>query len=134
MAVPWGQARIEVAALRKEILSRVGDGDLIRKIYDDLRALGRVTMSRRQFYAHVRRLREEAACALSAVPVALPRAVAPLPPSAPPSSMQPGLPFQPPSSPTSVVTADLPQLKFQQSAAFKALWDGDDTPEPEAAP
>lgn len=60
MPAEWGQAKIEILALRDEILGKLEQGILVRTIYEDLSASGRVTMSRRSFYDRVKQLRTEA--------------------------------------------------------------------------
>ncbi|MEQ9348386.1 MAG: TraK family protein [Thalassospira sp.] len=61
MPTEWGQAKIEILALRDEILAKIEQGILVRTIYEDLSASGRVTMSRRSFYDRVKQLRSSAA-------------------------------------------------------------------------
>lgn len=60
MPAEWGQAKIEILALRDEILGKLEQGILVRTIYEELSASGRITMSRRSFYDRVKRLRTEA--------------------------------------------------------------------------
>ncbi|MBO6807956.1 hypothetical protein [Thalassospira sp.] len=60
MPAEWGQAKIEILALRDEILGKLEQGILVRTIYEELSASGRITMSRRSFYDRVKRLRAEA--------------------------------------------------------------------------
>lgn len=60
MPAEWGQAKIEILALRDEILGKLEQGILVRTIYEELSASGRITMSRRSFYDRVKQLRSEA--------------------------------------------------------------------------
>ena len=57
----WGAAKVEIAALRDEIITRLRSGHTIRKIYLELAGEGRISVSQRQFYAHVTPLRDELA-------------------------------------------------------------------------
>ncbi len=59
MTTRWGQARIEVVALKTEILKRLNSGATVGQIYNELKKDGRVTISSRQFYAWVKRFRDE---------------------------------------------------------------------------
>jgi hypothetical protein len=60
VSMEWGQARVQIAALRDEIFKRLEAGQTVKRIYDDLRASGRIDASRAPFYRHVTRLRSEA--------------------------------------------------------------------------
>ena len=59
MSARWGQARIEVAALRDEVLDGLKDGAPIKRVYDDLKKDGRLTISLKVFYKWVKRFRAE---------------------------------------------------------------------------
>ena len=59
MAAEWGQAKVEMEALRDEILSRIAKGGSARKVYAELRAAGRLIVGQSQFYNHVNRMRAE---------------------------------------------------------------------------
>ena len=58
-ACSWGVGQAEVLALRDEIVARLKTGETIRKIYLALASEQRVSVSQRQFYAHVSPLRDE---------------------------------------------------------------------------
>ena len=60
MSMEWGQGKVEVYALRDEILERLERGQTIRSIYEELYAAGRIVVSQRPFYRHVTRIRSEA--------------------------------------------------------------------------
>ncbi|MGK2741664.1 TraK family protein [Tepidicaulis sp. LMO-SS28] len=60
MAAKWGQAKVEILALKDEIFERLQDGHTLKKIYDDLHGVGRLTSGRAIFYRHITRLRSEA--------------------------------------------------------------------------
>lgn len=60
MSMEWGQGKVEVYALRDEILERLERGQTIRSIYEELSAAGRIVVSQRPFYRHVTRIRSEA--------------------------------------------------------------------------
>lgn len=60
MATEWGQARVEVHALREEISELLIHGYTLKKIYDELRGCGRLSIGHTAFYVHVNRLRSEA--------------------------------------------------------------------------
>ncbi|MGK2742053.1 TraK family protein [Tepidicaulis sp. LMO-SS28] len=60
MSLEWGQAKIEVYALREEIFQRLERGQTIKRIYEELSEAGRIALSQRPFYRHVTRLRSEA--------------------------------------------------------------------------
>ena len=60
MATEWGQARVEVHALREEISELLTHGYTLKKIYDELRGCGRLSIGHTAFYVHVNRLRSEA--------------------------------------------------------------------------
>lgn len=60
MSMEWGQGKVEVYALRDEILEHLERGQTIRSIYEELYAAGRIVVSQRPFYRHVTRIRSEA--------------------------------------------------------------------------
>ena len=60
MATKWGQARVEVHALREEISELLTRGHTLKKVYDELRGHGRLSIGHTAFYVHVNRLRSEA--------------------------------------------------------------------------
>lgn len=118
MAVEWGQARIEVAALRSEILDHISCGSPVRKIYDELQGDGRITMSRRRFYFYVDRLRSEAT-----------QAAKPTQAKSPPCSLatKPPAPAQPASlsPPSSSNPCHLGGLKHDKLPEAADLWGND---------
>lgn len=57
MAAEWGQAKVEILAIKDEILSRIEEGHTLKKIYEELCSSGRITAGRAIFYRHVSRLR-----------------------------------------------------------------------------
>lgn len=57
MAANWGQAKIQILALKPEIEAALKSGKTVAAIYEDLRACHRVTMSSVTFYRWCRRLR-----------------------------------------------------------------------------
>lgn len=59
MSANWGQARIEVDALREEILNRLASGESIRSVFLDLRSTGRITINERPFYYRVKNLKQQ---------------------------------------------------------------------------
>jgi len=60
VSMGWGQAKVEANALREEIGKRLDSGQTVKRIYEELRADGRVSMTLRAFYVSVNRLRSEA--------------------------------------------------------------------------
>jgi len=60
MVTKWGQARVEVHALREEISELLTRGYTLKKVYDELLACGRLSIGHTAFYVHVNRLRSEA--------------------------------------------------------------------------
>ncbi|MEQ8664830.1 MAG: hypothetical protein RIC16_03815 [Rhodospirillales bacterium] len=58
MSATWGQARLEVEALREEILNRLARGETVRRIYHDFKKAKKVTVTERAFYERVRRLQQ----------------------------------------------------------------------------
>ena len=108
MPAAWGQAKIEILALRDEILGKIEQGVLVRTIYEELSASGRITMSRRSFYDRVKQLRSERTTPKTRVPAKTPsQSSATLPP----------IDIQPASY--------LPTLKAKEQAALDRLWGGD---------
>lgn len=57
MVVTWGQAKIQVLALKPEITAALEAGRSVGAIYDDLSTSQRISMSRITFYRWCRRLR-----------------------------------------------------------------------------
>lgn len=111
MPAAWGQAKIEILALRDEILGKLEQGILVRSIYEELSASGRITMSRRSFYDRVKQLRSKRSAPKTRVPAK--------------TLSQ--------SSATTLATSDtqpasyLPTLKAKEQAALDRLWGGDGT-------
>lgn len=132
----WGQARIEVDALRPEIVARLATGTPIKRVYDDLHEAGRITISAKVFYRWVGRLRADAAppkrnpVSPPPTPTAFPHPPAP---SGRRAAVPPSCPERPRGEPvfssSTVISADLPQLREAPSASLDDLWAGDDTPE-----
>lgn len=60
MSMEWGQARVQIAALRDEIFKRLEAGQTVKRIYEELKEAGRVSMTLRAFYVSVNRFRSEA--------------------------------------------------------------------------
>lgn len=60
MSMQWGQAKVEANALRDEIGKRLDSGQTVKRVYEELREEGRVSMTLRAFYVSVNRLRSEA--------------------------------------------------------------------------
>ncbi|MEE3046394.1 MULTISPECIES: hypothetical protein [Thalassospira] len=60
MQAAWGQARIQVLALKPEITAALEAGQSVGAIYDDLSTSQRISMSRITFYRWCRRLRTPA--------------------------------------------------------------------------
>ncbi|GAK43544.1 TraK oriT-binding protein [Tepidicaulis marinus] len=60
MSMEWGQARVQIAALRDEIVERLEAGQTVKRIYEELKEVGRVSMTLRAFYVSVNRFRSEA--------------------------------------------------------------------------
>jgi len=52
----WGQAKVEVAALRDEILERVQEGKTLNHIFQEFKSNGRINASRPSFYRCAREL------------------------------------------------------------------------------
>lgn len=59
MALEWGEARTEIVALSDEIVLAMKNGLPRRKIYRDLLAAGKITMSEPTFYTHLKRLADD---------------------------------------------------------------------------
>ncbi|KZB63112.1 hypothetical protein [Thalassospira sp. MCCC 1A02491] len=119
MPAEWGQAKIEILALRDEILGKIEQGVLVRTIYEELSASGRITMSRRSFYDRVKQLRSGRTTPKTQVP-----AKAPGQSSATPTHTV---------SPSNTQAASfLPTLKAKEQAALDRLWGGED-PEDDAS-
>ena len=55
----WGQARIEVTALKTLITQRLYEGYSIRRVWLELRSQGLVTVALCNFYRQIQRLQEE---------------------------------------------------------------------------
>ena len=60
MSMGWGQAKVEANALREEIENRLESGQTVKRIYEELKEAGRVSMTLRAFYVSVNRFRSEA--------------------------------------------------------------------------
>jgi hypothetical protein len=118
MPAEWGQAKIEILALRDEILGKIEQGILVRTIYEELSASGRITMSRRSFYDRVKQLRSGRTTTKTQVPAKAPSQSSATTPTLPPSNTQ--------------ATSLLPTLKAKEQAALDRLWGGDD-PEDDAS-
>ena len=56
--VEWGTARIEIAALREEIVAGLQAGRSLRAIYRSLREADRIVASERQFYRDMMPIRD----------------------------------------------------------------------------
>ena len=112
MPTEWGQAKIEILALRDEILAKIEQGILVRTIYEELSASGRVTMSRRSFYDRVKQLRSSAA--KSSGSSAAKRPVR--------SNSQNRQPRAANTNP--IHTNTLPTLKAEEQIEFDRAWDG----------
>jgi hypothetical protein len=56
----WGQAKREVLALNPLITQRIGEGFSVRRIWLDLQAEGKVSVSLQKFNAQVRKLHHAA--------------------------------------------------------------------------
>jgi IS30 family transposase len=56
MAADWGQAKIQILALKPEIEAALKAGKTVGAIYEDLRASHRISMSSVTFYRWCRRL------------------------------------------------------------------------------
>ncbi|RCK32819.1 hypothetical protein [Thalassospira xiamenensis] len=119
MPAEWGQAKIEILALRDEILGKLEQGILVRTIYEELSASGRITMSRRSFYDRVKRLRAEA-----------PK---PTRSTAAQSTARTSNPIQKhlPEKSKPATSNLLPSLKAEEQEELDRLWEGssDDTEE-----
>jgi hypothetical protein len=112
MPAAWGQAKIEILALRDEILGKIEQGVLVRTIYEELSASGCITMSRRSFYDRVKQLRSERTTPKTRVPAKTPsQSSATNTPTLPPIDIQPA--------------SYLPTLKAKEQAALDRLWGGD---------
>mgnify|MGYP003632445500 FL=1 len=111
MPTEWGQAKIEILALRDEILAKIEQGILVRTIYEDLSASGRVTMSRRSFYDRVKQLRSSVAKTSGNS-----AAKRPVRPNS--QNRQPR-----PANTHPIHTNTLPTLKAEEQAEFNRLWD-----------
>ena len=60
MALEWGAARVQIVALSDEITREILNGKPRRRIYNELVAAGKITMSEPTFYRHLKRLAEGA--------------------------------------------------------------------------
>lgn len=106
----WGDGKLEVTALRGEILALLGQGYTVKRIHEELVAAGKIQIRQRAFYDHVNTLRSEAARekAGRSAPHADARP-APLPissrssdttaPTAPPDGLPPRVTYDPQASP-----------------------------------
>ena len=112
MPTEWGQAKIEILALRDEILAKIEQGILVRTLYEDLSASGRITMSRRSFYDRVKQLRSSAAKSSGS--------------SAANQPVRPNSQNRQPQAANAhpIHTDSLPTLKPQEQIAFDRAWDG----------
>lgn len=118
MPAEWGQAKIEILALRDEILSKIEQGVLVRTIYEELSASGRITMSRRSFYDRVKQLRSGRTATKTQVPAKASSQSSATTPTLPPSHTQ--------------AASFLPTLKAKEQAALDRLWGGEN-PEDDAS-
>lgn len=130
----WGEARVQVNALSREILSHLDQGMPVSKIYQQLIADGRVTIKKSAFYAHVNKLRRDQHSGRvgTTLPAALP---APLPspspkPSAPSRPIPPARPRPSASAGSggvrpSIEGIDPETLKRVSPARFQELWEGE---------
>ncbi|WP_142850719.1 hypothetical protein [Telmatospirillum sp. J64-1] len=128
MAVEWGQAKIEVTALRDEILDRVNDGWPIRRIYDEFKAAGKITMSERRFYHYAEQLSaqmepKKLTQGLPARPHLVPTAPTPTTLVKQNSSASKAAPTLAPA-PAAPARSSLEGLPHEDQADFKALWSG----------
>ena len=82
MTADWGQAKIQILALRPDIFAKLEAGKTVAAIYEELRSSGRIKMSSVTFYRWCNRLRKmetKPAKAEAVVNVNAPKAVQPLP-------------------------------------------------------
>lgn len=112
MPAEWGQAKIEILALRDEILGKIEQGILVRTIYEELSASGRVTMSRRSFYDRVKQLRSNAS---------KPSASTAAKQSVRPNNQNRQTPVV---NAHPIHTSTLPTLKAEEQIEFDRTWDG----------
>lgn len=59
MAGKWGQGRVEIAAQREEIETRLAEGWTVRRLYLSLREAGLITISLSTFSARVTHIADE---------------------------------------------------------------------------
>lgn len=103
--VSWGTAKIEVLALADEIRTLVDRGIPTRQIFNQLKNDGRIAVGQRSFYRWVKTLRSKQGVIATH--------------KAGPTQANPKKPPAPPRPTSSISSADLPGLSFN---------DGEDDP------
>lgn len=109
MAKAWGQAKVEIIALREEILTRLQSGIPIKQLYDELKSRGRVTVSQPSFYRLVKRITEQ--------PTNNSRSASKTTSNRPATVKQK-------QSASPVVEAGFKRIEHQDQQEFDALWNG----------
>lgn len=121
----WGQGRVEVHTLRREILDLINQGHSVAYIHRLLTEAGRLTVSRRRFADLVRR-----DVAGRAADIARPRLASPPSAQISPTTTRQRAALAAPPVPSAAITSHMPTVTQLPGGTDTDIW-GDEHPPPD---